>query len=277
MKIDLPLNNGIVLQIASGSIGNTSYPTAKIKKGLMLLCDGQDLSEEAVGFGVPILKHGLQSIFPGEVELFTQDNNSMGKLTARYKLNLEEKIARTSTGTINNKFIYASKNVLAALIRHLPIVRKLLTGTSNLLRSTFSWETTYEPTDFFTHVTLTYAVNASDGKVMVELIRQDPFPDSISEIIVMNEQGAHYFDQYQADGISVYGNEIGCWDEVMATNAAFVSSKQKILFSLPRVEGARLFRGRELIGSRLAWSGFGYSFPPSLEHFGYEITLKRLV
>jgi hypothetical protein len=277
MKIDLSLTNGIALQIVSGSNGNTFYPSARIQKGLVLFCDGQDLSEEAVGFGVPILKRGLQSIFPGEVELFPNGNNSPGKLTARYKLNLEEKIARSGTGTINNQFIYASKNMLAALIRHLPVVRKLLTGTSNLLRSMFNWETTYEPTGFVTYVTLTYTIHSSAGKVLVELSRQDPIPDSISEIIVMNEQGAHHFDQYQEeDGISRQGNEIGCWDEVIAVNAAFVSSQRQILFSLPQVDGARLYRGRELIGSRLAWSGFGYSFPPSLDHFSYEISLKRL-
>jgi hypothetical protein len=56
-----------------------------------------------------------------------------------------------------------------------------------------------------------------------------------------------------------------------------MSSSQHISFSLPQVKGARLFLGRELIGSRLAWSGFGYTFPPGLNHFSYEVTIKRLL
>jgi hypothetical protein len=93
----------------------------------------------------------------------------------------------------------------------------------------------------------------------------------------MNEQGAHHFDQYQdSDGISEIGNKIGCWDQVTAASASFSSSGLQLAFSLPQENGARLFRGREMIGKRLAWSGFGYSFPPSLNHFSHEITIKRL-
>ena len=277
MKIDLPLTDGIALQITSGTNGVVSYPTARIQKGLVLFYEGKDLSEEAVGFGVPILKRGLQTIFPGEVELHRPEGSSTSRITARYKLNLEEKIARSGAGTINNHFLYASKNLLAALIRRLPIIRKLLTSMSNLLRSTFSLKTTYEPTDFYTYVTLTYTIEAGAGRILVELIGQDFVPGSISEIIVMNEQGAHTFDQYQeTDGIIRGGSEIGCWDEVSSADAAFISSRQKISFSLPQARGARLYRGRELIGTRLAWSGFGYSLPPSLEHFSYAITIKKL-
>jgi hypothetical protein len=278
MKIDLPLNNRIALQINSGANSNAAYPTGKIQKGLVLFCGGRDLSEEAVGFGVPILKRGLQSIFPGEVEIYPLEDNTPNRFTARYKLNLEEKIARSSADIIENRYLYASKNMLAALIRFLPILRKLLTGTSNLLRSTFSLKTTYEPTDSFTYVTINYTIHADAGEIIVELTGSDSIPNGISEIILMNEQGAHFFDQYQeADGIPRHGREIGCWDEVSAPYAAFISTRQQISFSLPQVNGARLYRGRELIGTRLAWSGFGYSFPPSLDHFSYKLTITKLL
>lgn len=65
MKIELSLSEGISLQIAAGTNHDASYPTGKMQKGWVLFCDGQDLSEEAVGFGVPILKRGLQTVFPG--------------------------------------------------------------------------------------------------------------------------------------------------------------------------------------------------------------------
>jgi hypothetical protein len=276
MKINLPLTDGMAVQIASGADRGASYPTARIQKGLVLYCESEDLSEEAVGFGVPILKRGLQAIFPGEVELYPHQGGSPDKFTARYKLNLEEKIARSGSGTINNSLLYTSKNLLAGLIRRLPFIRKLLTGTSSLLRFIFRWETTYEPGDFSTYVTLTYTINAVKGTILVEHMGQEFIPGSISEIIVMNEQGAHHFDQYQeTDGMIRTGSEIGCWDEVPSAYAAFISSRERISFSLQQVKGARLYRGRELIGTRLAWSGFGYAFPPSLDHFSYEISIKR--
>jgi hypothetical protein len=277
MKIDLPLTGGCALQIASRTNRGASYPTGRIQKGLVLYYDGEDLSEEAVGFGVPILKRGLQTIFPGEVELYPHEVSSPRQLSARYKMNLEEKIARTGNGTINNRLVYASKNRLAAIIRRFPFMRGLLTHTSNLLRSTLAWETTYEPTGFFTYVTMTYTIEAVAGRVKVELMGEDLIPGSISEIIVMNEQGAGHFDQYQdSDGLSQLGNEIGCWDPVLASQAAFIDNQHQVSFSLNQVNGARLFRGRELIDDRLAWSGFGYSFSPGLDHFSYEITVKKL-
>jgi hypothetical protein len=54
-----------------------------------------------------------------------------------------------------------------------------------------------------------------------------------------------------------------------------VSPAHGLVFSLRQVEGARLYRGRELVGSRLAWSGFGYVLPPGIESFRYEISVGR--
>jgi len=277
MKIDLPLSAGLDLQIASGIDTGSTYPTARLQKGLVLLHDGQDLSEEAVGFGVPILKRGLQTIFPGEVDLYLHGGSAHTRVSARYKLSLEERIARNGNGSVNNRLVYASKNSMAAVIRQIPFMRKILTSTSNLLRSHLALETTYEASEFSTYVVLTYTVDDTNGRIKVELVGGDFISTSISEVIIMNELGAHHFDQYQdIDGVSQTGNEIGLWDLVVAKEAAFIDQTHKISFSLPQVKGARLYRGRELIEPRLAWSGFGYSFPPGLKPFSYEITLKRL-
>ena len=277
MNLKFALSDRIELQITSENNRGLTYPSTRIQKGLVLLYDGQALCEEGVGFGVPILKRGLQTIFPGEVELFPQESSLPRKVSARYKLNLEEKITKTGSGTINNRLVYASKNSMAAVIRQLPFLRKLLTHTSNLMRSTLAWETTYEPADFSTYLLLTYTVDAQTGRIKIELDGPDPHPTGISEVVVMNEQGAHHFDQYQdTDGNSKLGSEIGCWDPVLADEASFISRKHQISFSLRQVNGARLYRGRELIATRLAWSGFGYSFSPRLDHFGYDIMVKRL-
>ncbi len=52
-------------------------------------------------------------------------------------------------------------------------------------------------------------------------------------MIVMNEQGAHFFDQYRdSSGTCLSGKEIGCWDEVAAEEASFASSTHGVAFSL---------------------------------------------
>ena len=277
MNIDFALFDGIQLKMTLDSSRNSSYPTARIQKGLILWCDGQDLSEEAVGFGVPILKRGLYTNFPGQAELSHNSRTSPNEFTARYTLNLEEKFTRSGSNIVNNRLVYRGKNILAGMIRGFPFLRKPLTGASNLLRSILSWQTTYEPAQSSTYITLRYIINANSGTVLVDLIDRDFSINNITEIIVMNEQGAHSFDQFQeAGGITKQGEEIGCWDEVAAKEAAFISSRHRVSFSLPCVRGAKLYMGRELISNRLAWSGFGYSFSPNHEHFSYEIKIKRL-
>ncbi len=277
MKLEFSLGGGVDLRIASGLDQGSFYPTARIQKGLVLLYEGCDLSEEAVGFGVPILKRGLQTIFPSEVDLYLHGGTLLTKVSARYKLNLEERILRNGNSSVRNRLVYAGKNSLAAIIRHLPLMRNLLTGTSNLLRSSLAWETTYEAGEFSTYVVLSYTIDEAFNKVTVEMVGGDFLSSSISEIVIMNELGAHHFNRYQdSQGTCQDGEEIGCWDPVEAQAASFVDESHKISFSLEQVAGARLFRGRELIEPRLAWSGFGYSFPPELKTFGYNITFTRL-
>ncbi len=166
---------------------------------------------------------------------------------------------------------------MAAIIRKIPFTRKTLTGTSNLLRSRLAIQSTYEESDFSTYVVMTYTIDEMLGRVKVELVGGDFLSSSISEIVIMNELGAHHFNQYQtSDGACQNEDEIGCWDLVEAQEATFIDQRHKVSFGLAQVQGARLFRGRELIEPRLAWSGFGYSFLPELKHFGYEISLKKL-
>lgn len=276
MKLEITLANGIGLQIASRRRRDMSYPSSRIQKGLVLICDGQDLSEEAVGFGVPILKRGLQTIFPGEVTLHKKEAEQAQNFTAGFTMNLEERIARKGKVTINNPLVYAGKNSLAAIMRRIPNLRKLLSNTSSLLRASLDLDTIYTSDNFSTSVNLDYTIDVDEGKIKVKLLDGAHIPRSVSEFIIMNEQGAHHFDQYQdTSGNYQTGDEIGCWDVVQASEASFIDREHQLSFSLPQVRGARLYRGRELVGNRLAWSGFGYSFSPAQKLFSYEITIKR--
>ncbi len=277
MKLELDFYQGIALHIASTNSHGNSYPTARIQKGWLLYSEGQDLSEEAVGFGVPVVKYGLQTIFPGAMELIPDPASPTTRFTARFQLYLEERIGKPGSAAVNSPVLYSGKNVLAEMIRRFPGIRGMLTGVSSLLRSSLGWQTTYEPSDFSTNLALTYSVDPQAGRLSVELANPGVLSNKVSEIVIMSEQGAHYFDLFEdSTGIRKQGELIGCWDEVTATQAAFVSTKHRLSFSLPQVAGAKLFAGRELIGNRLAWSGFGYTFPPSLPHFGFDLTIHRL-
>jgi hypothetical protein len=120
-----------------------------------------------------------------------------------------------------------------------------------------------------------YTIEEETGKVAVEIDTLD-LPAGITEVVIMNEQGAHTFDRYlDSSGNSLREGEIGCWDLVTAEGAWFQSSANQVAFRLSQVAGARLYRGRELVGSRLAWAGFGYSFPPSIQRLRYEMRIEK--
>ena len=89
-----------------------------------------------------------------------------------------------------------------------------------------------------------------------------------------NTQGGYRYTD--AAGADLRGDQIGTWDEVTAATAAFVSTAHQVAFSLGQAEGAKLSRGRELIGTRLAWSGFGYSLPPAAGDLAYSVRIERL-
>src|SRR5512135_2934230 len=158
MEIDVPLLQGLSLKISDTPPGRKDYSTTRLQKGFLLLDQGQELAEEAVGFGVPVLKRGLQTIFPGAASLTWQRRGSIWEITALFKLNLIEKISRGGNENVENRLLYAVKNLLAAVIRRLPLSRGILTATSSMLRGIFNWETTYAEVGFSTEVKVLYTI-----------------------------------------------------------------------------------------------------------------------
>jgi hypothetical protein len=276
MEITIPLFDEIALKIADRPDTAGVYPTSGLQKGLVLTCNGVPIGEEAVGFGVPVLKQGLKTIFPGDAEIASVKTGNAWEITALFLLNLEEKFSGPEKRTVGGGLFYAVKNFLAAIIRRLPALREALTATSGALRKTFGWETTYVQSPFSTIVKMHYSIDGQSGRIAVDVDPGDAADKGVTEIVVMNEQGASVFERYRdSSGLVLRGKEIGCWDEVRANEAGFESDEHRVAFTLSQAKGARLFRGREQIGSRLAWSGFGYSLRPAAR-FSYTMNIRRL-
>jgi len=252
----------------------SAYPTGRLRCGLVLLDRGHDLSEEGVGFGVPVLKRGLQTVFPGGMELRVTTEEPDWQATAVYRLDLVERM-KGRGGTVRPRLVYAAKDSLAAVQRRVPALRRPLTATSNALRRELGWSTVYEPVALVASVPVTYTVRGGEDVISVAADLTG-VPASVTEIVLMNELGAGHFDRYEdSSGASLTGAAVGTWDEVTAATASFVSSRRRLAFTLARVSGARLLRGREAVDGRLAWAGFGYSVRPGAPSLAYDVHVER--
>lgn len=275
VELSIPLRDGLSLRLAdrSGDAGN--YPTARLQKGLLLLDGREELAEEGVGFGVPVLKRGVQTVFPGEVELAWRREGPLWEVRAVFVMDLVERLAKPGGASLESGVLYAAKDSLAALHRRVPPLRGPLTAASASVRRLFGWVTTYEQAEVSARMKVTYTIDGEVGTITV-VVGTTGLPQDVTEVVMMNEQGGRVFDRYtDADGTDLRGGGIGTWDEVTAARARFVSEAHEVAFSLGQVEGARLSRGRELVGARLAWSGFGYSLPPTLVGFAYDVRVER--
>ncbi len=119
MEISIPIVQDFTLFISDHSSDSDRYPTARLQKGLLLRRRDLDMAEEAVGFGVPVLKRGLQAYFPGDMELGVKRTGTTQVVSAIYNINLVEKIGRPGDANLDNKLIYGIKNFLAAVIRQI--------------------------------------------------------------------------------------------------------------------------------------------------------------
>jgi hypothetical protein len=263
------------LKIADQPTGD-EYPTARLQKGLLLFHEGLDLAEEGVGFGVPILKRGALTIFPGGVQLAERRDGPSRVITATFQMNLVERLAGTEGRGPSSRFFYTVRDLLAALHRRFRPLRGPLTAASNAVRRRCGWGTAFEETDTCAALDVTYSVAGDSGRIRVAVDMTGLPERDITEVVVMNELGARHFDLYlDSEGARLRGREIGTWNEVSAARASFASTASRVAFSVQQVEGATLYRGREIVGSRLAWSGFGYSLRQARESFVYDVCIER--
>jgi hypothetical protein len=275
VELSVPLRGGLALKIADQPAGD-EYPTARLQKGLLLLDEGRDLAQEGVGFGVPILKRGALTIFPGGVQLAERRHGPSRVITAAFQMNLVERLSGSKGGSPSHRSFYAVRDLLAALHRRLPALRGFLTATSNAARRWCGWVTTFEETSTRATLDVTYSVDGDGGRIRVAVDMTGLAEKDITEVVVMNELGARHFDLYlDSAGARLRGRDIGTWNEVSAARASFASTASRVAFSVQQVEGATLYRGREIVGSRLAWSGFGYSLRPARESFVYDVCIER--
>lgn len=268
MIVEIPLAETVSLLIKHPETGN--YPTRRLQRGLLLVCN-EDLSEEGTGFGVPVLKLEREAIFPGNARITTMKHDDATVVGIDYDLNLVGRIT-VKGKRIESKTFYRIKDCSSSLHRRRSELRKLLTLASNNLRHVLGIETFFEEVASYGAVHVLYTIEGEEIRIDVDASGLKKY----TELMLMNEQGANYFNKYHdSNGVMLGGNKIGTWDEIFADEASFLDSIHGIQFTLRKIRGARMYRGREFVDGRLAWSGIAYSLPKNMVNFTYNIRIEK--
>ena len=259
------------IALLAGNVKN-DFPSGRIQKGLVLTIGNKDLSEEGVGFGVPVLKFGNETIFPGRRIITSTEKHDETIVKVDYDMNLVERMAIKGRKKISGGTFYKIKEVFSRLHREHPGLRRIITHASIELRHAFNVDTIFEEASSAGIVSVLYLIRPDSGMIEIKVDPGMVKKKGCSELIFMNEQGASYFDRYQdSNGTVLTGIEIGTWDETFADEASFIDLNDNIKFTLNKVKGSRMFRGREYVKDRLAWSGLAYVIPPV--DFAYSIKI----
>lgn len=267
-----PIHNfdGAYLKIVEAGTG--SFPASRIQKGLVLGLGNRDLSEEGVGFGLPVFKIGSEPVFPGSCSTSTTEHNGLCLIKADFEMNIRAKMTRRGK-IINSGLVYLARDTFSKIHRKHPLFRNWISVSSRALKKRLDLEDVFTEMPDPTYVSASYLI--CDSRIDVKF--SFPAIEGCRKIITMNEQGANCFDTYKdSDGLILKGEKIGSWDQIKAEDASFIDPTDGLMFSLKRVEGARMFRGRELVAGCLAWSGLAYVLPAETKEFAYSIELGRI-
>jgi uncharacterized protein YlbG (UPF0298 family) len=246
--------------------------TAALQKGLVLMLDNEELIEEGVGFGVPVVKYQDKTYFSSSAEASTQKTDSAYTLKKTYLMDTisRKKIWRAASyiddnfySSVRKKFekLYLSHKTLSPLFNKLMELREIAKIKTEFIK--------VKPRGA---IAVNYEIQPTIIKVSVDF--SELTLTGCQEVLVLNEQGSSVFQKYaDTSGLTLFGNNIGAWDAVTADQASMLSTGEHVAFSLQNICGAALFRGWEKTRNRFSWAGLSYSLRPNHGTFDYEIGL----
>ncbi len=271
----IALSKNFTLLLCAPTGGSTVYPTDWLQKGWLLTYRNEVLAEEGAGFGMPIVKYGFLTVFPGEAQVATWARGNVTEVRVNYLLNLVERLSVRGQSSIKVPAFYQTRELFSTLHRHSTRLRRSLNVLFAATRSVLKLQTTFEPVKPVGSIGVSYLFRHLERCVTV-IVELDSFERArCTQVIVVNEQGA-CFDYYQdSSGTALSGEAIGSWGEVQAYPASLSDVRHHIAFGVDRVAEVRLFRGWEQKAKRLAWAGLNYVIAPSVQRFAYEIRLEE--
>lgn len=249
-----------------------------VQKGLIPSHNGggADISEEGLGFGVPILQYVRDFYFPG-----TSSVHPLGLITdslasKEFKFDLIER-SQIKRSRVEH-FSWVESRLSLNLFKN-TLGRQVLKFLS---QHVFNRGIKPVPPPAFIHTkdrgtaNTIYEFGSSRKKIHVKIEFKSLVQTQLQRIFISNELGGSLFTFYR-DGANfcLFGNAIGPYEKINAQWALFYAPSLKWGFRVDFPDGVTGLLGRE-INPVLCWSGVILSIPPSRNLVEYDITIGSL-
>jgi hypothetical protein len=250
--------------------------TAPIQKGLMPSLTGNqlDLCEEGVGFGVPILQYKRDFFFSGTSTVSGGGGVIGGRAWKKFIMNLIDRRQRRHSNRIQ-MFSWAPQRLYNRIYKSISGRRVLRLFESRLE----SLRPDFDPSIFFRvrdrgSVLVSYAIDEASRGIEVAMDFSGVQTSGLQCIYISNELGGNLFDVYSdSSGAVLRGDAIGAWDRIDAVWATLLSPTKNVGFRVEVPESAQAFRGREIIGLDISWSGIIFMVSPTTKSLQYRISV----
>ncbi|MHB9150574.1 MAG: hypothetical protein ACYC33_10965 [Thermoleophilia bacterium] len=267
-----------------GSTCPSQYPSAALALGPRLVVVTEhahrqttevDLTEEGVGLGVPVVRHGSRCRYPSSVRV-----QAVGPHAYRYTyhLDLTDRVGLFG-GRVSGAPLDRAREWFSLLHRRRPATRRSIDTLAALARRFLGVTTWFGPTPLPVVVDVVYRVDPSGDAVEIEVDAREAADRGYAEVSLMNESGGRHFTQYRDDTGFRRDDAIGSWREVAGNWAAMGDPQTGAWFAVrsgdASVTGsglARLYAGRELAEGRLAWAGVAVVLPPGVQGCAYRVS-----
>lgn len=254
-------------------LGSNTLPhhdhTSCLQKGATLIHRGTELAGEGTGFGVPVLRYQGRDYFSGSSTMQTLHKGN--HTTAVKKFILDAALERSFRG------IRPANKVTRNIVGHLEQLYQTHGNWAWLALKKTLLETLGVQTNFVRvtpvgTIPIVYRIERSRINVKADFSLLEK--DGLERIFLLNEQSSSHFRRYHdSNGVVLFDDRIGPWEDVDADWASFSTSTGDVSFRLWNIRDAAMHRGREFLRDTFDWVGLDYEISPEMTSFEYDIEI----
>ncbi|MCJ7560956.1 hypothetical protein MUO79_10135 [Candidatus Bathyarchaeota archaeon] len=244
---------------------------AQLQKGLLLLWENREVVEEGAGFGVPVAVFSDQTYFTSSATTYIHRGDSGLLLEKRYILDsITEKKWRNRVFRSNRLQKLVSDSIEKTYRDH-PIIRNFILPLINV-RNRLGIMTTFTKTKPRGEVTVFYRLSPNCIGIKADFTKLEK--RGLKKIVLLNEQGSHFFRKLKINNSSLLDEAIGEWRLIIAAEVCLSDQEETLVFQMQNLPNCQLFVGRECIAGLLAWVGLEYEISRNSDFVEYNILLR---